>query len=97
MFFRRGPNFDYVFLVDLERESPNPIISGPSSGHLNGVLLAGRWWSNIECWLGSFVMRSGPVLLRNPIFLRSCQGGGGEVPPLDPRMRLPKRTKLVSS
>ena len=23
---------------------------------LNGVSLAGRWWPNIECWLGSFVI-----------------------------------------
>ena len=30
---------------------------------------------NIECWLGRFVRGSGPVLLRNPIFLGFSGGG----------------------
>ena len=38
-----------------------------------------RWWPNIECWLGSFVIFRGsrPVLLRNPIF---CDFSGGSEP-----------------
>ena len=28
----------------------------PAKRHLNGVSLVGRWWPNIECWLGSFVV-----------------------------------------
>ena len=38
---------------------------------LNGVSLACRWWPNVECWLGSFenFRGSGPVLIRNSIFL----------------------------
>ena len=38
---------------------------------LNGVSLACRRWPNVECWLGSLrnFGGSGPVLLRNSIFL----------------------------
>ena len=59
---------------------------------LNGVSLACQWWPNVECWLGSFenFRGSGPVLLRNSIFLWFFQVGGGGSgtlsPPLDPRM-----------
>ena len=43
---------------------PNTTKRGPSSAHqrkrhLNGVSLAGRRWSNIECWLVSFVISQG--------------------------------------
>ena len=46
------------------------------------ISLAGRWWPNIECWLGNFVVyrRSVPVLVRNSIFL-SGWGSGPTVPP----------------
>ena len=49
---------------------------------LNGVLLACRWWPNVECWLGSFenFKRSGPVLLRNSIFLLFFRRGRGPDP-----------------
>ena len=51
----------FFFLVDEEREDSNTTINGPSSArHLNGVLLAGRLWPNMECWLG---------IAKNPIFL----------------------------
>ena len=55
------------------------------------VSLACRWWPNVECWLGSFgnSRGSGPVLLRNSIFLWFFRKGGGVrtlCPPLDPRM-----------
>ena len=60
---------------------------------LNGFSLACRWWPNVECWLGSFenFRGSGPVLLRNSIFLWIFRGGGGggvrpPAPPLDPRL-----------
>ena len=55
-FFQRGSNFDYVFfLVDDGREDQNTTISGPSSNAGLVVL----WFYSV----------SGPVLLRNPIFL----------------------------
>ena len=90
-FCQRGSNFDdfFSFLVDEGREDQNTTISEPSLArqlnaiyHLNGVLLVSRYWPNIECWHGSFVMfrGSGPVLLRNPKFLNFCDfywGGGG--------------------
>ena len=70
------------------------IIGPPAKRHWNGVSLAYRWWPNIECWLGSFVIfrGSGPVLLRNPIVLWFFSGGNGgrnplfPTPSLDPRM-----------
>ena len=50
------------FLVGDGREDQNIAISGPFSC---------RGWPNIVCWLESFVIfrGSGPVLLRNPLFL----------------------------
>ena len=32
------------------------IICQPAKHNLNGVLLACQWWTNIECWLGMFVI-----------------------------------------
>ena len=64
----------------------NWAIIGPTVKRLrNGVSLAGRWWPNIECWLGSFVVfrGSGPVLQRNPIFC-DFKGGPGPLPPPPP-------------
>ena len=66
-FCQRGSIFDnsffYIFfhLVDEGIEDPNynykrAIIGATAKRHLNGVSLAGRWWPNIECWLGSFVI-----------------------------------------
>ena len=64
---QRGSNF-FTFLVDYGKEDTITTMSGP-----NGVSLAGRWLHNTECWLVSFFfwfyMGSGPILLRNPIFL----------------------------
>ena len=46
---------------------------GPTpTRHLNGVSQMSRWWPNIECWLGSFVIIHiglGTVFLRKPIVL----------------------------
>ena len=79
IFFQRGSNF---FLVN------EWIQISLKSGHHrpatdNGVSLVCRWWPNIECWLGSFVIfrGSGPVLLRNPIFLWFFRGGPDPLSP----------------
>ena len=48
------------------------IIGPPAKRHLIVVTLAGRCWPNNESWLGSFEFfsGSGPILQRNPIFLK---------------------------
>ena len=50
-----------------------PAFTGQSAEkHSNDVALVSQWWPNIECWLMValwFSRGSGPVLLRNPIFL----------------------------
>ena len=64
-FFRGGPTLNSFFLVDEGREESN-------TTHYKRAIIgppAKRWYPNIECWLGSFVVLQGPVLLRNPIFL----------------------------
>ena len=45
-------------------------------GWIQIPLLVGHQRPNIECWIGSFVLLrgSGPVLLRNPIFLLFSRG-----------------------
>ena len=63
-FSRGDPTLTTFFLVDDGREDPNTTLSGaiigpPAKRHFNGVSLAGRWWPNIECWLGSFVVLQG--------------------------------------
>ena len=77
-FCQRGSKFDNIFFLSWWGDrDPNVTINGPSSAcQQNGVSLAGRWWPNIGCWLGSFVIfrRSGPVLLRNTIFLWFFRG-----------------------
>ena len=57
-----------------------------SETHLNGVSLACRWWPNVECWLGNFenFRGSGPVLLRNSIFLWFFRWGWGVRTPCPP-------------
>ena len=53
---------------------------------LNGVSLACRRWPNVECWLGCLrnFRGSGPILLRNSIFLWFFRGGGGSPDLLPP-------------
>ena len=47
------------------------VINGPlAKHHLNGASLAGRWWPNIECWLGSFKTFQGT---RNRIAQKPCR------------------------
>ena len=43
----------------------------------NGVSQTARYWPNIGCWLGSFLIYrgSGPVLLSNPIDCAFSRGG----------------------
>ena len=50
--------------------------------HLNGVSLEGRWWPNIEYWLGSFVVLQGiqTSIVKNPYILVIFRGGGGPDP-----------------
>ena len=69
------------------------IIGPPAKRHLNGVLLAYRWWPDIKCWIGSFVIffrGSGQVFRGNPIFC-DFSGGGVRTPcpyHLDPPMAI---------
>ena len=82
-FVRGGPTFMFLFLdwLGMMREEASKyhyqraINSPPAKRHLNG-LSQGQWWPNIECWIGSFVILrgSGPVLLRNHIFLSFSRG-----------------------
>ena len=67
--------FFFFFLVNEGREDPSTTNSGSSS-------LACRWWPDIECWLGRFVIFGGsrPVLLRNPIFVLFFKRGPGPLP-----------------
>ena len=65
------------------------IIGPPARRHLNGVSLTGRWWPNIECWLGSFAVLQGirASIAKKPYIFVIFQGGSvPPVPPLDPRM-----------
>ena len=78
-FFFKGERIQ----ISLKADHHQPASETP----LNGVSLACRWWPNVECWLGSFenFKGSGPVLLRNSIFLWFFRGGGGGGPdPLSP-------------
>ena len=49
----------------------------PGKRHLNGVLLASRWWLNIECWLGNFVIFQGiwTSIAKKPYIFVMFQGG----------------------
>ena len=87
---QRWPDFFLVWWGKWSKYNYEWAINGPpAKRHLNGVSLAGRWRPNIECCIGSLVIlrRSGPVLLRNPIFFVFFQGGPDPLfPPLDPHM-----------
>ena len=74
------------FLFDEGIEDQNNTKSDPLPARvtpdLNGISLAGQWWLNIECWLGSFVIfkESGSVLLKHSSFVIFQ----GAVPPPPP-------------
>ena len=103
-FVRGGSNFDNGFfcccccfqLMRGGREGGSKYhfkraaIGPPAKRHWNGISLACRWWPNIQCCLGSFVIfrGSGPLLQRNLYFCYISRGvSGPPVPPLDPRMQ----------
>ena len=57
----------------------------------NGASLTGRYWPNVEYWLGSFVTFQGrpwPVFLRNSIALGFSRVGGGTGPNQAPPLRI---------
>ena len=58
------------------------------AGRLNCVWLAGRWWPNIECWTGSFVILRGrtSVAMERFIFVIFQGGGPDPLSPLDSHM-----------
>ena len=55
------------------------IIDPPAKRHLT---LVGRWWPNIECWLGSFVVLQGirTSIAKKPYIFVIFQGGGVRIP-----------------
>ena len=74
-----------------------PCISGPSSArqrnaiYLNGVSLACRWWPNIECWLGSFIVFQGirtSIAKKSYIFVIFQRGSVLPAPPPPPHTHL---------
>ena len=78
--FSKGSNFDNVKWA---------IIGPQTKRHLNDVSLAGQWWPNIKCWLGSFVVLQGirTSIAKEHYVFEIFQGGSGPpCPPLGPRM-----------
>ena len=67
--------------VDIRIYLPLKGNSRRPSGHLNGVSLEGRWWPDIECWLGSFVIRTS-IAKKPYIFVIFHGGSRPPVPPL---------------
>ena len=61
-------------------------ISPPAKRHLNGVSLMCRWWPNIECWLGSFVIFQGirTGIAKKPYISWFFRGGGPDLLPPPP-------------
>ena len=66
-------------MVDEGREDQNTPQSGSSSPLQGNVSLAGRWWSNIECCLGCFVIFHGiqTSIDKEPYSFVIFQGGVG--------------------
>ena len=99
-FCQRGPNlitfFFFFFFFGDGIEDPNTALNGPSSARQrnaifigppakrHGVSLAGRWWQNIKCWLGRFVIfqEIRTSITRKPYnFVIFQRGSGPPVPP----------------
>ena len=59
----------------------------PGQARIQKVSLAGRWWPNIECWLGSFVIFQGvrTSIAKKPYIFVIFQGGQD---PLSPHLDL---------
>ena len=65
------------------------IFGTPAKRHLNGVSLVCRWWPNMECMLGSFVIFLGiwTSSAKEPDIFCNFSGGPDPLSPsLDPRM-----------
>ena len=60
------------------------ISAPPAKRQLHGVMLAGRWWPNIEWLLGSFVIFQGirTIIAKKPYLLVIFQRGGWSRPPV---------------
>ena len=95
-FFSEGVQLWLFFLSWWGREDPNTTKSGPSSARsetpLNGVSLAGRWWSNIECWLGRFDVLQGirTSIAKKPYIFVIFQGVRTPNHPLPPPYLYPR-------
>ena len=66
-----------------ERESIPVFLRKPISVTKVGITLAGRWWSDTEHWLGSFVIYKGVqsnILKDIYSFVLFHGGGGGQDP-----------------
>ena len=87
MFYQRGPT---LFLVERERvDDPNNTMGSPAKLPFKGVTLAGRWWPNIGCWLGSFMILIRTSVAKEPysfVFFQEGSGPPAACPPLDPCM-----------
>ena len=88
-FCQRGSKFDNVFFSWWGDRGSKchykwATIDPPAKHHLNGVLLAGRWWTNIECWLGSFVIFQGILtsIAKKPYIFFIFQGDPDPLSPL---------------
>ena len=94
-----GSQFDNVFFcLQFIRRGERIQITPKAGNHrptsetpLNGVSLAGRWWLNIECWPGSFVIFQGfrTSTAKETFSFVIFREGGGSDPgpaPLDPCM-----------
>ena len=96
-FVRGGPTLTHPFSICswwVEEGSKyhykRATIGPPAKRHLNGVSLACQWWSNIECWLGSFVIFLGVRISvdKKPYILWFFRWGPVPLPPLDPHMHV---------
>ena len=95
---QRGSKFDNVFFLSWWVDTGSKyrykwaIISPPAKRHLNGVMLTGRWWHNIRCWLCSFVIfqgiRTSSAKKKPILFLNFLWGSRPSVSPLDPPMTM---------
>ena len=89
-FVRGGPNLITFFVEGWNKGSKYRfnwvIIDQSAKRHLNGVSLAGRWWSNIECWLGSFVIFQGirTSIAKKPYIFVIFRGSSHSRPPAPP-------------
>ena len=68
----------FFILVWSKYHYKRTIIGPQAKCHFNGVSLACRWWPNIECWLGSFVIVQGirTNIAKKPFIFCDFQGVG---------------------